>query len=198
MEFNEENFNKLLTENWNYKQAMQEERSKRKKLQEEHDSLTKTVEELEWAKLDVQAQEKERVKKLEEQIVEKDQALATANAELEKATGKASKFDEVMNKSLEDKLAMIPEAKRELMNRVLDGKDHDAKLEILDGFIADLNAVPNVITTPRSDWDTPIPDPKTQRFAELKSKIDKREKVSPTERSEYLSLLRETSKEAKE
>ena len=56
-----------------------------------------------------------------------------------------------MNKSLEDKLAMIPEAKRELMNRVLDGKDHDAKLEILDGFIADLNAVPNVITTPRSD-----------------------------------------------
>ena len=65
---------------------------------------------------------------------------------------KATKYDEFLNKQLEDKLSKIPEDRLEFVNKVLDWKDHESKVELLDWFITDYTSDKWFNNKPAKEW----------------------------------------------
>lgn len=137
MEFTQENFDKLITENDNYKKALTEERTRRK----ESDSKVAEIKIQLQGEIDdlKESLEKESKKKNKDNwlIQEKEDKIKELETQLEETKTKASKYDEVLNKSLEEKLWKIPEDRKEFVGKAIADKPYDSQIELLDGFIAD-------------------------------------------------------------
>ena len=139
MELTQEQFDKLQEENENYKKALQEERARRKQAKEEleeyQQSTGSELEELKKFKTELEEKEAKKKGKYEELLSEKEKALAELTEKVASIETKASKYDEFLQKNLEEKLGKIPEEKQEFINKVLGDKAHEEKLELLDWFI---------------------------------------------------------------
>lgn len=173
MEFTQENFDKLLKtaeEIENYKKAVKEERERRKQSQDELDSVKTTLSELETFKKDLEEKEAKKKGKYEELLSEREKQLEELTAQKAAIEAKAIKYDEFLNKSLEEKIAKIPEEKQEFVKKVIGDKDHEAQLELLDGFIADYSThTKDFKASPKNDGI----DPKdTSKLEEAKAKKD--------------------------
>jgi DNA repair exonuclease SbcCD ATPase subunit len=140
MEFTQENFDKLLKtaeEIENYKKAVKEERERRKQSQDELDSVKSSLSELETFKKELEEKEAKKKGKYEELLAEREKQVQELTEQKASIEAKALKYDEFLNKSLEEKIGKIPEEKQEFVKKVIGDKDHEAQLELLDGFIAD-------------------------------------------------------------
>ncbi len=164
MELTQENFDSLqskilkLEENdENKEKALQEERSKRKELREENQKLKDwTNEELEaFRKEKTEREEKEAKKKgkFEELLTEKDTKIAELTASNESISDKATKYDELITKQLTDKLEALPEDKRDFVSKVIDWKDYDTKVELLDWFYKEYNPENEDFNNKPKGWD---------------------------------------------
>jgi len=145
MDFTQENFNKLLEVADNKEKALQEERSKRKQLREEFDtfktSQTTDLEELKKFKTEIEEKKLKDKWKLDELLANKEKEIETYKAQLTEHTtkiqeyeGYKTKFETHLQSQLDSKLASIPDDKKEFVNKVIDWKDFESKVELLDWF----------------------------------------------------------------
>jgi hypothetical protein len=132
MEFTQENFDKLLSENGNYKLAIKEERDRRKQAQEELVSVKSKLEDADDGKVDFEKKERKLKEKYESEIAAKDSMIKDLTEKTTSIEAKATKYDEVMTKNLEEKLSKIPEERLEFVKKVLADKNHDDQLDLLD------------------------------------------------------------------
>gem|GEM_PF-4957416 len=100
-------------------------------------------------------------------LSEKDKQLEELTGKLTSVETKATKYDEFLNKNLEDKMSKIPEEKKEFITKVLSGKDHEEQLSLLDGFILDYSKPTDFKVKPKDDG-TEAKD--TSKEEEAKSK----------------------------
>ena len=165
----------------NYKKAMNEERTKRSELSAklialENDKAT----ELEQKKIESKAYEKKiadltaKVSEYEPVVTEFNEFKTKVKAETE------SKVNEYLTK--------IPEAELEFVKLAIEWKDWSSQIKLLEGFA-------NKFKTPVFT-DDKVDEKKKKdvgadgdRFTELSAKI-KAGKASPSEKWEYLTLLR--------
>lgn len=111
-----------------------EARNKAIALQNEREEKRKILEELEqYKKLEAKAIEDDKKKKgkYEELLQEKEQALAELQAKIDSLSPIAEKHNAMMQKQLEDLQNKIPDAKKDFVSKLVDGKDFDTQVEIL-------------------------------------------------------------------
>jgi len=157
MEFTQENFDKLLKvseEIENYKKAVKEERERRRQEAEEKEKLITELSELQAFKKELEEKETKKKGKYEELIAEKDKQIVELTEKIGGIETKATKYDEFLTKSLEEKLSKIPEEKQEFVKKVLDWKAHDDQLTLLDWFIEDYSTK-DFKSKPKDDWADP-------------------------------------------
>ena len=166
MEFNQENFDKLLEtttkateELENYKKAVKEERERRKQEATEKTELQTQLEELQSFKKELEEKDAKKKGKYEELLTEKEAQIKELTDKIGGIEAKAIKFDEFLTKTLEEKLSKIPEEKQEFIKKVLDGKSHDDQVSLLDWFIEDYS-VKDFKAKPNKEWNDP--DNKTE------------------------------------
>lgn len=153
-EYNE--LSKKAGEVENYKQAVQEERSKRKSAEKEVTDLNIQLD-------DATAEVKRLEKKVEWNWGKKSEELEKAKADLqelqtklETAEAKAAKYDEGLTNAINEKLEKIPEEKRDFVKSVLGDKPFEDQSTLLDGFIEDYSS-PNFKAKPK-DWEEDVKD----------------------------------------
>ena len=148
MEFTQENFDKLLEFNKNQEKALLEERGKRKQTKERLEELEKFKSELDEKKL------KDKWK-FEELLNTKEQEIETYKTKLQEIEGKLpeyegykTKFEWYLQSQLDNKLSSIPEDKKEFVSKVIDWKDFESKVELLDWFVKEYSK-------PSFSWNAP-------------------------------------------
>lgn len=150
MDLTQENFEKILSENKKLKEenankewAFQEERRKKKSYQKEFEQYKLDQnEELETLRNEKKAREEKEAKKkwkYEELLEEKENKIKELTWLNESISVKATKYDELLNSQLELQLAKIPEDKQEFVNKVIDWKDYESKIELLNWFNKEYN-----------------------------------------------------------
>jgi len=150
MELTQEMFDKMQADMAKLKEvsdnkdaALAEERAKRKelrtKLEEKENSTNEELEAFRQEKAKREEQEAKKKGKYEELLAEKDNKIAEMSELLPTLEAKATKFDDYLTKQLETKLEAIPEEKREFVTKVIDWKDYESKIELLDWFHKEYN-----------------------------------------------------------
>lgn len=90
----------------------------------------------EYQKKELDAIEKDKLKKwkYEEVIAEKEAKLSEYEQKLAELSPYKEKFETTMQKQIDELSIKIPEWKREFVNKLIDWKTHDQKVEILSEF----------------------------------------------------------------
>lgn len=128
------------------------------------------LQELKTYKKDLEEKEAKKKGKYEELLAEREKQVQELTEQKAAIETKAQKYDEFLNKSLEEKIAKIPEEKQDFVKKLIGDREHEAQLELLDGFIEDYS-------TQKKDFK-PNPkddgvDPKdTSKLEEAKAKKD--------------------------
>jgi len=146
---------------------LKEERERRKAAQEEVETGKNTLEELQSFKKDLDEKEAKKKGKYEELLSDKDKQVEELTGKIASIEIKATKYDEFLNKNLEEKLSKIPEEKKEFVAKVLSGKEHEDQLSLLDSFIDDYTKPTDFKAKPKDDG-TEAKD--TSKEQEAKSK----------------------------
>lgn len=150
----------------NLKKALEDERSKRKLSDEE----AKELERLKNLESDIKEKDKKAKWEQNEIIEELKSKVKTLEEEKESLVPYKTKYEEWLEAQRNALLESIPEAKREFVNTVLDGKDHDTQVKLLTQFAEDYKTPPAASDpTPPSWWA----DPKdTSAYEQAKAKWD--------------------------
>ena len=158
MELTQENLDKLTQENENYKKALQEERSKRKEATADSTEKEKQLTELMKFKQDLEEKESKKKGKYEELLTQKDSTIQELTGKFSWMEDKATKYDLLLQKSLDDKMWSIPKDRQEFVTKVLWDKSYEDKVELLDGFIQDYTKPNDFKNKPEwkdaDKWDT--------------------------------------------
>lgn len=166
MELTQENLDKLLSENENYKSALSEERSKRKTAEKKVLEVQWEIEDFQKTKSDLEKKNLDSKWTYDSLIAQKDKEIEEAKSKLDALEWKATKYDEFTTKTLEEKVGKIPEEKRDFVNKVLWDKTLEEKLELLDWFIEDYSKK-DFSNKPWGQWKDP---------SEAETKLDEAKK----------------------
>lgn len=178
-------------EAYNYKKAMEEARNKAKIIAEQNSTLTEELETLKKYKEDIE--NKEKMKKGQYEDIIKDQAM-----KIDELSKIATQFEAIEIKRKESLQSEYDNLTSTLNKELLTKYEPVVwKLELEDkvNFLKTLSedvTKKDFSTTPKGggkDWAS---KGEGELFNTLKQKINSWEKVTPSERWEYLNLLRKT------
>ena len=140
-------YEKLVEVDWNKTKALKEERSRR---QDADDKAEKLLVEVEDRKV--------KATKKDEVITAKEAEIAKTQEEIKVATERAAKYDESIKKWLDEKLAKIPDDKKDFVNKALAGRSAEEQMELADWFVAEYSK-PDFKAGPWAGWDDPQKKP---------------------------------------
>jgi len=166
---------KLEEINNNKDKALHEERGKRQSLSKKLESLwdvnPEDLEELNKLREEKKKMEDKKLKekwKYEELLKEKETELEELKKQIEGVVWYKEKYTSFMEKQLETKIDEFPEEKKEFIKKLIEWKEHESQLELLEWFKKEFGG-DSFWWIPKTEWEPPK---NNTEFDEAKKKWD--------------------------